>query len=274
MTTTADSECWLIDLDGVIWLGDDPIPGASEAIRALHDSGRRVAFFTNNSFSTRHEMHEKFARHKIELDDEELLSSSQAAAALVEPGSRAAVLGGAGIIEALELRGVKVLDLDTLDDGDEVDAVFVGLDRQLTFGRLTQACRAITRGASFIATNDDATYPTVDGVLPGGGALVSAVAYATRVKPTVAGKPYPPAVELAHRVLGEVAVLIGDRPETDGAMARGLGARFGMVRSGVTSPGDVVTPTPDLDGADLATVVAQVLGLTRDQLVASSGLHF
>ena len=275
MTSPTQDECWLVDLDGVIWLGDDPIPGAAAAVRALVDSGRRVGFFTNNSFSTRTEMHTKFARHGIEISDEQLLSSSQAAAALVEPGSRAAVLGGAGIVEALELHDVKILDLESLDDGDgnDVDAVFVGLDRQLNFGRLTLACRAIMRGARFIATNDDATYPTPDGVLPGGGALVSAVAYATRVSPTVAGKPYQPAIELAGRVLGEVAVLVGDRPETDGAMARGLGARFAMVRSGVTPAGVTVTPAPDLDAADLAAVVAGVLGLSRQQLLDETGVH-
>jgi 4-nitrophenyl phosphatase len=263
---------WLIDLDGVIWLANDPIAGSKEAVAVLKASGRRVAFFTNNSFSTRTEMHDKFARHGIDVEDGDLLSSSQAAAAMVEPGSFATVLGGEGIVEALELRGVNVIALEKLN-GQRVDAVFVGLDRHLTFERLTNACQAIAAGARFFATNDDATYPTPDGVLPGGGAVVAAIAYTTRVQPVVAGKPYPAAIALAKKVLGEVSIAIGDRSETDGDFGRGLGALFGMVRSGVTPAGQVVDPPPDFDGADLAEVVAHRLGMTREQILSTTDLH-
>jgi ribonucleotide monophosphatase NagD (HAD superfamily) len=76
----------------------------------------------------------------------------------------------------------------------------------------------------------------------------------------VAGKPNRPAIDLITRHLGPVAVMVGDRPETDGALARGLGARFGLVRSGVVGPGVTVTPTPDYDAADLRALVASVLG--------------
>ena len=273
MTYGDPKECWLVDLDGVVWLGDEPISGSSAAIRALQVAGLRVAFFTNNSFSTRTEMLDKFKRHGIDLEPDNLLSSSQAAAALLAVGSRATVLGGAGIVEALDARGIEVVDLDALGVADQIDAVVVGLDRGLTFDRLTRACQAIGRGAMFLATNDDATYPTTDGVLPGGGAIVAAIQYATRIRPVVAGKPYAPSVELVTSVLGRVSVVIGDRPETDGELARGLGARFGMVRSGVTKGTTVVVPTPDKDGPDLLSVVAESLGSTPQQVLSSSGLH-
>ncbi len=214
----------------------------------------------------------KFERHGISIEDQDLLSSAQAAAALVKRGTTATVLGGQGINEALELAGVEVVDLDLLGD-QGVGAVFVGLDRHLTFDRLSSACRAISAGAAFIATNDDATYPTPEGVLPGGGAFVAAVTYATRQQAVVAGKPYPPAVALAKSVLGTVAVVVGDRPETDGALAQGLGARYAMVRSGVTPAGETVVPTPDYDAADLAEIVGTYLGLTRDQILAAIDLH-
>ena len=273
MNTLDPTGCWLIDLDGVVWLADEPIAGASAAIRALRNAGHRVAFFTNNSFSTRAEMLEKFSCHGIEVASEDLLSSSQAAAALLPSGSRATVLGGAGISEALREREIEVIDLDSLDRSDRIDSVVIGLDRRLTFDRLARACRAIADGASFLATNDDATYPTADGVLPGGGALVAAVEYATRVHPVVAGKPHPPSIELATEILGHVSVMVGDRSETDGEFARGLGAAFVMVRSGVTSPSASVIPTPDFDGPDLLSVVAEVLGVTPRQILSSSGLH-
>ncbi len=273
MTECNSKECWLVDLDGVVWLADKPIRGSSVAIGALQAAGYRVAFFTNNSFSTRSEMLDKFHLHGIDLDAKDLLSSSQAAAALLPVGARATVLGGAGIVEALEARGIEVIDLDVIAKTDQIDAVIVGLDRGLTFERLTRACQIINRGAMFLATNDDATYPTADGVLPGGGALVAAIQYATRVQPVVAGKPYPPAVELVTTVLGHVSTVIGDRPETDGELARAIGARFGMVRSGVTERTTVGVPTPDRDGLDLLALVAEALDCTPQQLLSGSGLH-
>ncbi|HUY06451.1 MAG TPA: HAD hydrolase-like protein [Acidimicrobiales bacterium] len=273
MTTLGTDDCWLVDLDGVVWLADRPIAGSSAAIGALRACGVRVAFFTNNSFSTRVEMRAKFERHGIEFADEDLLSSSQAAAALLPLGARATVLGGAGIVEALVERGIDVVDLDLLKDSERIDACVVGLDQRLTFDRLTRVCRAINGGATFLATNDDATYPTTNGVLPGGGALVAAVQYATRVPPVVAGKPYPPSVDLVKQVLGRVSVVIGDRPETDGELARCLGARFGIVRSGVTADSVNVVPKPDIDGPDLISVVAEALHTSPQQILASSGLH-
>ena len=99
------AECWMFDLDGVVWLANDPIPGSAEALRRLRASGRHVSFFTNNSFSRRADLLAKFAAHDIECADEELFSSAEAAAYLMEPGERAYVLGGGGIEESLIARG-------------------------------------------------------------------------------------------------------------------------------------------------------------------------
>jgi glycerol 3-phosphatase-2 len=249
---------WLLDLDGVVWLGDDPVPGSAAAIARLRASGRRVAFFTNNSFASRAELIDKFAAHSIAADDADILSSAEAAAGLVNEGERAFVLGGHGILEALAKRGIDVVS----GTGHErADVVLVGLDRDLHFARLTAATRAVNAGARLIGTNDDATYPTPDGPLPGGGALLAAVAYATGVTPVVAGKPYQPAADLVLARLGEVEVMVGDRPSTDGLFGRRLGAQFALVRSGVTPSGVAVNdPVPDLDAPDLATLVAGVLG--------------
>jgi HAD superfamily hydrolase (TIGR01450 family) len=256
-TDTATTGLWLLDLDGVVWLGDQAIPGAATAIRRLRESGRRVAFFTNNSFASRSELIAKFAAHDIEADDHDILSSAEAAAGLVNPGERVFVLGGHGILEALAARGIEVVT--KMDE--KADVVMVGLDRDLHFDRLTAATRAVHAGARLIGTNDDATYPTPDGPLPGGGALLAAVAYATSETPIVAGKPHQAAADLVAARLGKVEVMVGDRPSTDGMFGRRLGARFALVRSGVTAPGVAVDdPTPDLDAADLATLVAQQLG--------------
>jgi glycerol 3-phosphatase-2 len=254
-------ETWMFDLDGVVWLANDPIPGSVDAIRRLRASGRGISFFTNNSFSRRGDLLAKFASFGIDCADEELFSSAEAAANLMQPDERAYVLGGGGIEESLSARGVATVSTEAIAKGERVDAVVVGLDPQLQFARLTAACRAVHSGARLIGTNDDATYPTPDGPLPGGGSLLAAVAYATGKTPVVAGKPYAPAAELVRNRLGQVAVMVGDRPETDGMFAQRLGAKYAIVRSGVTSADTVVTePHPDFDAANLAALAAQVLG--------------
>lgn len=254
------TEHWMFDLDGVIWLANDAIPGSAEAIRRLQASGRQISFFTNNSFSRRADLLAKFAAHDIVCVDEQLFSSAEAAAYLLEAGERAFVLGGGGVEEALIARGVELVGTEALSGGAKVDAVLVGLDLTLQFARLTAAVRAVAGGARLIGTNDDATYPTPDGPLPGGGSLLAAVAYASGATPAVAGKPYEPAVELVRRRLGQVTVMVGDRPETDGRFAERLGAKYAMVRSGVTPPGAVVNdPVPDFDASNLLALAEGIL---------------
>jgi HAD superfamily hydrolase (TIGR01450 family) len=257
-TEASEAEHWLLDLDGVVWLGDDPIPGAAAAIGRLRASGRAVGFFTNNSFARRADLIEKFAAHDIEADEHDIMSSAEAAADLVAPGERVFVLGGNGIVEALQAKGIEILPAEA---SMHAEVVIVGLDRDLHFDRLTAATRAVSGGARLIGTNDDATYPTPSGPLPGGGALLAAVAYATGVTPIVAGKPHQPAADLVAARFGKIAVMVGDRPSTDGMFGRRLGARFALVRSGVTPAGvEVHDPVPDLDAPDLATLVDVALG--------------
>jgi glycerol-1-phosphatase len=258
-----DDRCWLIDLDGVVWLADQPIPGAADAVTALRARGVRVAFFTNNSFQ-RHAVHlEKLARFGIDLPPEDLLSSSQAAAGLVESGQQVLVLGGPGIVEALEARGaeVTVAGSPAADGGGArrpaFDTVVAGIDPQLDYGRLAQAVTAVRQGARLVGTNDDATFPSPTGPLPGAGSVLAAVSYAAGVEPEVAGKPHDAAVSLARARLGDVTTVVGDRPSTDGALARRLGARFALVLTGVTPPGHgAVDPEPDVEAANLAELAA------------------
>jgi ribonucleotide monophosphatase NagD (HAD superfamily) len=115
---------------------------------------------------------------------------------------------------------------------------------------------AVRGGARLIGTNGDPTYPTPDGVLPGGGSLVAAVAYASGVDATVAGKPNRPMVDAVTRRFGPIGVMVGDQPRTDGVLARALRARFALVLTGVTKASDLpVDPAPDVVAADLAELV-------------------
>jgi ribonucleotide monophosphatase NagD (HAD superfamily) len=137
----------------------------------------------------------------------------------------------------------------------------VGFDPRFDYERLRAAARAVDRGARLVATNDDATYPTPDGPIPGGGALVAAVAYATGATPTVAGKPHPPMAALVRALGGDEGTMVGDRPATDGAFAAALGYRFALVLTGVTAADELpVTPAPDVVADSLGALVFAELG--------------
>ncbi len=263
MVTRTGPTTWILDCDGVIWLADDPIPGAADAVRRLRSGGTRVVFITNNSYPTRAEHLAKLERMGMASDPGDLISSSMAAASLVEPGARVLMLGGPGIREALEARGVEPVEPGGVKGEEGFEAVVVGFDLQFDFARLAAAATAVRGGARLIATNDDATFPTSSGLLPGAGSFVAAVATAAGVAPEVAGKPFAPLVELVERTLGPVAVVVGDRPSTDGKLAERLGATFALVLTGVTAPGHgAVDPPPAIEAADLASVVDR-LATTR-----------
>lgn len=237
-----------LDLDGVVWLADEPLPGAAGAVERLRATGEPLVFVTNNSSVPVGLVEAKLARHGIPADGH-VVTSAMAAADLVEPGERVLVCAGPGVVEALEARGA-----NAVRDGD-ADAVIVGFHLDFDYERLRIAARAVRRGARLVATNDDASYPTPDGPIPGGGAILAAVQTATGAAVQIAGKPHPPMVDLVRRRLGEGGVVIGDRPDTDGLFARALGYRFALVHTGVTPAGVRVEPEPDLAGADLAAVV-------------------
>ena len=246
----------LCDLDGVVWLAQQPIPGSVEAIALLRSQGHRVLFVTNNSSARVDDQEAALARIGIPAVGE-VLTSAQAAAQLLEPGQRALVCGGDGVVQALQARGVTVCT-----DGD-VDAVVVGWHRTFDYDGLTRAARAVRRGAMLIGTNDDATYPTPDGPIPGGGSILAAVRTASGATPVVAGKPYEPMAMLVRAVVGQEAsreaVMVGDRPSTDGLFARTLGCRYAHVFSGVTPRHAIIDPVPDVAVADLAAVAAAVI---------------
>jgi 4-nitrophenyl phosphatase len=241
---------WALDLDGVVWLADTPIRGAPEAVARLRSRGERVVFLTNNSSRTVGDYVKKLDGMGIPTEPDDVLTSAQAAARLLEPGTTALLCAGPGVAEALEARGVCVVR------HGRADAVVVGWHKDFDFDRLAAATAAVHGGARVVGTNEDATYPTPEGPLPGGGALLAAVATAGGVAPTVAGKPHQPMADLVAERVGAVEVMVGDRPSTDGLFAGRLGARFALVLSGVTSPFDLpVEPTPDEVAADLAALV-------------------
>jgi HAD superfamily hydrolase (TIGR01450 family) len=246
---------WVLDLDGVVWLAGEALPGAVEAVNALIAAGEDVAFVTNNSNPTERQQQEKLAAIGIDATGR-VVSSAMAASRLIAPGERVLLCAGPGAREAVEGAGATALE----DTDEPVDAVLVGLTRDFGYDVLRRASTAVRRGARFIATNDDATYPTPDGPIPGAGSILAAVERASGQRAVVAGKPYQAMVDLLRERLGPEGVVVGDRPDTDGRLATAMGYRFALVLTGVTSEADVaqgVDPTPDEVADDLAALVAR-----------------
>lgn len=257
-------ETVLFDLDGVIWLAHRPIAGSVAAVAALRASGRRALFVTNNSMGRRADHEAALANVGIPAAGD-VVSSSMAAAHLIQPGERVLVTGGPGVVEAVEQRGATAVLNDGRTPAGTFDVVVVGLDRSFDYARLTVATSAVLAGARLVATNTDSTFPTPQGLVPGGGAIVAAVATASGATPVIGGKPHQPMADLISDLLTTSTaafdprrtLMVGDRPETDGLFATRLGCRFALVRSGVPSSASaaVAAGVPvDLDAADLAEV--------------------
>ncbi len=269
---------WALDLDGVVWLAGRAIPGAAEAISELRAAGERVVFLTNNSGPKVASHVDALARVGIDCQPDDLTTSAQAAASLLPPGSRAVVVGGEGIREALDARQVKEVGAD-----ESPEAVVVGREVELDYWALSAASTVIRGGTRFVATNTDATFPvgaddggparaddggsrastTAGGnaLLPGAGAIVAFIATASGHQPEVAGKPHQAMADLVRARYGPLSMVVGDRPDTDGLFAVRIAAKFGLVLSGVTRPSDLpVEPSPALVGTDLSALVRQALG--------------
>lgn len=237
------------DLDGVIRLGADPIPGAAEAVKQLRAAGERVVFVTNNAATSIAVQEQRLEAMGIPAVGE-VIGAAQAGASLIESHERVLVVGEAGLRETVEARGA------TIVDSGQIDVVVVGLDRSFDYATLEAASTAIRSGARFVATNGDQTFPTPGGLVPGAGSIVAAIAAAAGVSPEIAGKPFEPMAVLVRDALGPEGIVVGDRDDTDGAFARTLGYEFALVLSGVTQAQDVPTdPAPDHVAADLLALV-------------------
>jgi 4-nitrophenyl phosphatase len=260
MRKTIAPKVVLCDLDGVVWLAHQPIPGSVRAIESLREAGIRVVFVTNNSFSTYDEQVTALGSIGIAAEGD-IVTSAMSAATAMKSHWRVLVCGGRGLIEEISRVTDKVVVAynEPMAQGP-FDAVVVGFHREFNYQVLTDALTAVRGGAILIGSNDDPTYPTPNGPIPGGGSILAAIEKASGVVPVVTGKPYGPMAQLVRNVCGDVSpddmMMVGDRSDTDGGFARTLGARFAMVLSGVMASADGVDV--DIVAADLSAV-AEIL---------------
>lgn len=244
---------WVLDLDGVIRLGEAPIAGAVEAVALLRAAGEEVVFATNNAYRSIRDQEAALEAMGIPAAGA-VVGAARAGASLLEAGERVLVVGGPGLVEEVEARGC------TLVHEGPCDAVISGLDRHFDYDALRRAGLAIRAGARWILTNPDTTFPTPQGLEPGAGAIGAAIQAAGGIVPEIGGKPEGAMVGLLRERLGDDGIVVGDRADTDGLFAVALGYRFALVLSGVVTAEDLpVEPEPWMVSDDLLQLVRTVL---------------
>ncbi len=249
----------LLDLDGVVYLGGDAVPGAAAALAGARRDGMRLAFVTNNASRSPSAIAAQLARLGVPATAADVVTSAQAAARLIAgrlpAGSAVLVVGGTGLRLALRERGLRPVSTAAEKPGAVVQGYAPGID----YAQLAEGALAVAAGAWFVAANADATLPTDRGLQPGNGSLVQVLVTATGVQPVVAGKPQRPLhAEALARTGARRPLVVGDRLDTDIEGAVNGGADSLLVLTGVSRPADVVAATsrqrPTYLAADLAAL--------------------
>lgn len=242
----------IFDLDGVVYLGPEAVPGAPEVIEALH-AGRGVrrpvpcCYLTNNASRTPQDVAVQLRDLGVPADADEVVNSAQVAAALLAErlgaGDKVLVVGGDGLRAAL--RGEGLQPVDSMDDDPR--AVVQGFSPDLDWRLLAEGTRAVRAGLLWVASNLDQTFPTAHGPAPGNGTFVHAVAVASGRQPDlVAGKPRPePFLDAARRADSRAPIVVGDRLDTDLEGARAAGMPALAVLSGIVGASELMTAEPE-----------------------------
>ncbi len=255
-----------IDGDGVLWHADRAVPRLVEFFATLHRRGIRWGLLSNNAAPTVDDFVDKLRGFGVEAERGNIISSSTVTAAFLgqryPAKSTLYVIGQQGLKQSLSDAGFGVADGDAEPVG--AVAVVIGIDWDFTYRKMAVATRLIRGGAAFIATNTDATYPTPDGLAPGAGSIVAAVAIASGQQPAIMGKPEATMYRVAMQQFEAdpaTTVMLGDRLETDIAGAKPLGLGTILVLSGVSTREDVASSgiAPDLIYDDIGAL-ADVLG--------------
>jgi 4-nitrophenyl phosphatase len=243
----------IIDMDGVLWHGDQAIIGLTDFFQTLRAQNLRFILATNNASLTPPQYVNKLAKMGVTVTENEILTSGMATALYLsqheDPATtRVFVLGEAGASEPLRQCGFTLTGLYQLNSaktpGEGADIVVCGKDQTLSWDKLATASLNIRAGAKFIGTNADTTLPTEYGITHGNGAILAALQAATGVSPTIIGKPEPIIYQQAMALLGTdpaETVAIGDRLETDILGAVRTGIRSLMVLTGVSTEADLET---------------------------------
>lgn len=232
-----EKEGFILDVDGVVCRGGKPIKEGIEAVKKLKDLGKKIIFVSNNSARSRRIFVERFNSFGLDVDENEILLATFATARFIARERRNAKVfttGEAGLIEELELAGIRVVDYD------EAEYLVVGSNRNISYEIMTKALRlCLNDSIRYIATNPDRIFPGEDGPIPGTGMIIGALYWMTgRMPDVVIGKPSEVIMKEALQILGLKAgdvVVVGDQIEIDVRAGRSIGAETLLVLSGVTT---------------------------------------
>ena len=235
----------LLDLDGVVYLGGSPIPGAADALADAAKRGMKLAYVTNNASRTPNAIAAQLSGMGVPATGADVVTSGQAAARVLADrlpaGSPVLVVGGTGLRLAVRARGLRPVTTAA----DRPLAVVQGYAPGIGYGQFAEAALALQAGAFFVISNADPTLPTPRGLQPGNGSLAQVLIHATGQQPVVAGKPEPPLhAESVQRVGARHPLVVGDRLDTDIEGAIRGGADSLLVLTGVTTPAELLMAAP------------------------------
>ena len=235
----------MLDLDGVVYVGADAVPGAPEHVAAARAAGLRVAFITNNAARPPATVARHLRELEVAAEEADVVTSAQAAARLLEErlgaGAAVVVLGAGGLTEAVSAAGLSPVGVR-----EDADALVTGFGPDVTWREIMRAAVRIREGLWWVACNTDLTIPTKFGVAPGHGVQVDLLRRFTGVEPAVAGKPARPLIdETVRRCGGEHPLMVGDRLDTDIEGARVAGVDSLLVMTGVTGLAELVSARED-----------------------------
>jgi len=276
----------LVDLDGVVYRGPEPVPGVPAVLADRVARGDDVVYVTNSSMWHHSDFMARLERMGAPVSPDRIVSGARATALYLSERSprprRVLVLGTSGLIRELTEAGFDVLRAadaaetwrrngkDSAAATAGVDAVVVGLDQEVEWARLVVATTAVRAGAHFVAVNRDPIHPTEHGLVPGAGSLVAAVATASAVEPVAIGKPAPTLLKVAAHVVGTPvtdAVMIGDSLTADIPAAIAVGARSILMLTGISTAAMAAVLPPDrrpteiaADAAELAAALERMSG--------------
>lgn len=247
----------ILDMDGVLWKGDQPIGDLPAIFHRIHQAGLKVMFATNNALNPLAYYRDKLNHFGLHVDSDQIINSAMAVCHLLKQdypsGGSVYVVASQGTREYLAENGYTHAE-------ENVIAVIVGLDKAFSYEKLARANRLIRRGARFYATNPDPTFPMPGEVAPGAGSVIAAVQTASQTMPIYAGKPSPTMYAMALKQLElhpEQVLAVGDRLDTDILGGQRAGCRTALVLSGIHQMADLAqwSPAPDLVAPDLDTLI-------------------
>ncbi len=237
----------ILDMDGVLWRGETPMPGLVDFIDTLNQMGVGYVLATNNATKTAEMYVDRLAGFGVEIPKELILNSAEATARYLRhnfpKGETAYIVGEDGLFQAMTDQGFHILNGDSFVGSDaRAEFVVVGFTRYVCYPQLASAAHLINNGAQFIGTNPDVSIPTEHGPLPGAGSLLAYLEAATGQTPLVVGKPNLPLFQEALRLLGnnpQTTAIVGDRLATDIAGGHAAGLKTILLLSGITRDKDV-----------------------------------